>query len=104
MRVPAGSAAESAVAVTDALPNEVPPWACGAEGRDLGKQPFFAVLSPHRPGFRADLGTLAAFARLPGGHRVRTLTPLLMSEAFASYISTQSRRGRLQTAASTGRH
>ena len=34
--------------------------------------------------FRADLGTLAAFARLPGGHRVRTLTPLLMSEAFAS--------------------
>src|SRR5215469_15351094 len=53
--------------------------------------------SPHRPRFRADLGTLAAFARLPGGHRVRTLTPLLMSEAFASNISTPSRCVRLQT-------
>ena len=96
MRVPAGSAAESAVAVTDALPNEVPPWACGAEGRDLGKQPLFAVLSPHRPRFRADLGTLAAFARLPGGHRVRTLTPLLMSEAFASNSWMQPQCVRLQ--------
>jgi hypothetical protein len=35
---------------------------------------------------------------LPGGHRVRTLTPLLMSEAFASNLSTRARCVRLQTA------
>ena len=54
--------------------------------------------SPHRPRHRADLGTLAGFARLPGGHRVRTLAPLLMSEACASNIPTRSRCVWLQTA------
>src|ERR1019366_1063330 len=43
----------------------------------IGGQPIFALPSPHRPRFRADLGTLG-LTRLPGGHRVRTLTPLLM--------------------------
>jgi hypothetical protein len=35
-------------------------------------------LAPHRSRCRADFGTLAAEARLPGGQRVRTLAPLLM--------------------------
>src|SRR5215472_10712668 len=71
-------------------------WACGAEGRSRKAAVGCAVVRHIVPVFRADLGTLAAFARLPGGHRVRTLTPLLMSEAFASNLSTQSQCVRLQ--------
>jgi hypothetical protein len=43
-----------------------------------GKAAYGCTVTLRIVPFRADLGTLAASARLPGGHRVRTLAPLSM--------------------------
>ena len=43
-----------------------------------GLMPLVARPEPYRSRLRAGIGTLAAFARLPGGHWARTLAPLLI--------------------------
>src|SRR6185312_6709438 len=50
-----------------------------SRGSPRDSTPLFARLEPYRSRFRAGVGTLLAFCRLPGGRRARTLAPLLIA-------------------------